>query len=241
MQDDLECTGKIRLGTLPQRVIDRLAQFDGNWLEFTPEENTLVVRHVQPIGCPAVSGIPCELVSLLELVPILERDAAPGGDLFIMGSNHDQLIRITVQQGEIRIQWAHPNYSRAIQTTLDQAMADFNPQSARINGWASFASAPSASGELQAFIDRFEGLYPEGDVRLEFEEGKLNMRLSTVNIGPQELIIKLQDLAHPVASLEAELDVSSFAPTSPDHLFRILIRQGQTEVQQASLWNDASS
>src|SRR3972149_577562 len=129
MQDDLECIGKIRLGALPPQISDRLALFNGNWLVFSPEDHAVVVRHVQPVGCPALSGIPCELLTLLEEVPVSLRDAAPGGELFVMGGNHDQLVRLSLVQGEVRIQWAHPDYSSATVTTLEEAMRDFNPQS----------------------------------------------------------------------------------------------------------------
>jgi len=64
----------------------------------------------------------------------------------------------------------------------------------------------------------------------------MEVQFHDVNVGPCELLAKLQELADPLASLEAELDISSFAPGSSDANFRILVRHGQTQALRPSLW-----
>ena len=57
-----------------------------------------------------------------------------------------------------------------------------------------------------------------------------------MNIGPKELIVKLEELAESHESLQAELDVSSFEPDSTQGGFRIQIRDGQVSAMRPSLW-----
>ena len=45
-----------------QPLSERLAQFAGNWLQYAPGENAVVVRQPQPAGCPAFPSpafMPC--------------------------------------------------------------------------------------------------------------------------------------------------------------------------------------
>jgi hypothetical protein len=118
-------------------------------------------------------------------------------------------------------------------------MEDFNPRSGRVNGHARFAGNPSAAQSLESFIDRFEGLYPEGDLAVDVETPICSVRLSDVNVGPQELVAKLLEISDPADSLEADLDVSSFAHRAIDRRFRIVIRKGQVQVLKPSLWREA--
>jgi hypothetical protein len=239
MQADLECQGKVALGRLPEEVAKQLSRFSGNWLEFDTCENAIVVRHVQPTGCPAMSGIPCELIAILDLLPVSVRDAVPGGDLYIIGRETDQLVRLRVARGEMRIQWIHPDYSASDTITFDEAMEDFNPRTGRINGVARFGGSSSTAMALETFIDQFEGLYPEGDISITEEGPICRARFSDVNMGPQELVGKLQEITDPADSLEADLDVSSFAHRAIDRRFRIVIRKGQVQVLKPSLWREA--
>jgi len=239
MQSDLECQGKIALGRLPEEAVKRLSRFAGNWLEFDPSDSAVVVRHVQPTGCPAMSGIPCELITLLDYLPAEVRDTVPGGELFIVGRETEQLVRLRVERGEVRIQWAHPDYSTAVTITLPQAMQDFNPRTGRVNGQARFSGPPSSASLLESFIDRFEGLYPEGDLTIHREGPSCSVRFQDVNVGPQELIGRLKEIADPADSLEADLDVSSFAHRAIDRRFRIVLRKGQIQVLKPSLWRES--
>ena len=160
MQADLECQGKVVLGRLPEELAKRLSRFSGNWLEFDALENAIVVRHVQPTGCPALSGIPCELISILDLLPGGIRDAIPGGELFIISRETEQLVRLRVERGAVRIQWAHPDYSASQPIALQKAMEDFNPRSGRVNGHARFAGkCDLPAGERYPWLRRSAGFY----------------------------------------------------------------------------------
>jgi hypothetical protein len=235
MQGELECEGRVRFGNLPWDISERLAQFSGNWLEYAPEENAIIVRHVQPVGCPAVSAVPCELISIMDSIPLELRDSMPGGTLYVKDRS-GQLLRLLVTRGEVRIQWPHLDYSRSNSTDLETALASLNPREARIKGWARFAGSPERATELQAFVDQFEGLYPEGDMPSECEQDLVYLQFKDVNVGPRELIGKLVQMAHPPQSLQGELDVSSFAPGSLDRCFRVRIADGSVEVVRPSLW-----
>jgi hypothetical protein len=239
MQADLECQGNVALGPLPEETARRLARFAGNWLEFDPRENAIVVRHVQPTGCPAMSGIPCELITILDFLPGDARDAVPGGELFIIGHETAQLVRLRVERGEVRIQWAHPDYSAAVPIELRDALEGFNPRAGKVDGQASFSGSAAAAASLEAFIARFEGLYPEGDFTVGCAGPVCTAQFSEVNVGPQELLATLQKIASPGDSLEADLDISSFAHRAIDRRFRINIRQGRVQVLKPALWREA--
>lgn len=235
MQTEIECEGKIKCGSLPWEVSERLAQLSGNWLEFSPEEGAILVRHVQPVGCPPMSGVPCELISILDSIPSEHREKMPGGTLFVR-DKHGQVLRLLVKGGELLIQWPRLDYEHSSPEAPDEVMNGINPREARIRGWARFAGSPERARELTAFVDRFEGLYPEGDMPSECEQNSVSIRFQDVNVGPRELVSKLVALAEPPASLEAELDVSSFAPAAMDRSFRIKINKGAVEALRPSLW-----
>lgn len=235
MQLETECEGKIRCGSLPWEVSERLAQLSGNWLEFSPEEEAIVVRHVQPVGCPAMSGVPCELISILDTIPSDHREKLPGGTLYVRDKK-GQVLRLLVKGGELLIQWPHLDYEHSKPEAPDTVMDSINPHEARICGWARFAGSPERANELAAFVDRFEGLYPEGDMPSECEQNLVSVRFRDVNVGPRELVYKLETLAETRESLEAELDVSSFAPGALDRNFRIKIEKGRIHALRPSLW-----
>ncbi len=88
-------------------------------------------------------------------------------------------------------------------------------------------------------MDQFEGLYPEGDMPSECEQNTVYVRFNNVNVGARELLSKMKELADPPESLQAELDVSSFAPGSLDRNFRIQVRDGAAEALKPSLWQKA--
>ncbi len=235
MQLEIECEGKIKCGSLPWEVSERLAQLSGNWLEFSPEEEAIVVRHVQPVGCPAMSGVPCELISILDTIPSDHREKMPGGTLYVRDKK-GQVLRLLVRGGELLIQWPHLDYRHSQPEAPDILMDSINPREARVCGWARFAGSPERAKELAAFVDRFEGLYPEGDMPSECEQNLVSVHFRDVNVGPRELVYKLETLAETRDSLEAELDVSSFAPGALDRSFRIRIEKGRIHALRPSLW-----
>jgi len=235
MHSEIDCEGRIRCGSLPWEVSEHLAALSGNWLEFSPEEDAIVVRHVQPAGCPAMSGVPCELISILDSLPPEHRERMPGGTLFVRDKN-GQVLRVLVERGEMRIQWPCVDYLHSTDVPPESVFGEVNPSEARIQGWARFAGSRDRIGDLQAFVDRFEGLYPEGDMPSECEENMVFVRFRDVNVGPRELVAKLMELASEPSSLQAELDVSSFTPGALDRSFRIRIKDGSMQALRPALW-----
>ncbi len=236
MQGGLECEGKVRFGPLPWELSERLTQFSGNWLAYAPEENAIIVRHAQLEGCPALFAVPCELISLIDSIPSEQRDAMPGGTLLVR-DRQGRVVRLTVERGEVRIQWPHMDYTEPIPVPPESVMNSLNPGAARIRGWARFAGLPDRAAELRSFADRFGGLYPEGDLPSECEQNLVFVRFKDANMEPQELLAKLQELADPPGSLEADLEVRSLMRGSPDQDFWIRIHQGRVETLRPALWN----
>jgi len=235
MLGELECKGKIRLGQLTWEVSERLSQVAGNWLEYAPEENAIVVRHASPGGCPALAGVPCELIGLIDSIPQEQRDAIPGGVLYIK-DGAGQIVRLLVEHGEVRIQWPHLDYSQSESVSSERAMSDINPRTAKVKGWSRFAGAPENAEALQAFVDRYEGLYPEGDMPSECQSDMVYVEFKDVNVGPEELIAKMQELANPPESLQGELEIGSFVPGTVEHDFRLCIRDGKIQALRPALW-----
>lgn len=230
-----DCGGRIDVGPLPETVLERLLQFRGNWLEYDPDENAIVVRHVQPSPCPAISAVPCELIALMDGIPPPHRKAMPGGEFHVRDAE-GRILRLVIEQGDIRIQWPSPDYSRAVTVPAATLMDGLNPRAARVSGRARFRGAADSAARLQAFVDGFEGLYPEGNLQIGTEHGIIEVEFQDVNIGPCELLARLQEWSDPLESLGAELDIGSFADGSPDAGFRILICRGQVQALRPSLW-----
>lgn len=238
MSHDVDCEGKVRLGSLPRDVGQRLCCLDGDWLEFAPEESAVVVRHVQPGGCPALAAVPCELISLIDAIPPEQRENIPGGTLYVKDRS-GQILRVLVERGEVRIQWPREDYSHPTPVSPEAAMRAVNPREARLNGWLRFGGTEASLLRLRDFADRFEGLYPEGDLLACREGGIVVVKLVNVNVGPEELLAELRALADPADSLQAEIDVSSFAAGSMDRDFRLLIGAGQVRALLPSLWGES--
>lgn len=233
-----ECEGKIRLGPLPWETSERLAQFSGNWLLFEPAGNAVVVRQSQPAGCPALTGVACEMISLIYSIPAELRNAMPGGTIYVRDSLGD-LLRVVVEHGEIRVQWPQKEYAQPVYVPPDTVLNEVASKSARIRGWARFAGSCGRAGELRKFVEQFDGLYPEGELPSECEQNLVYVRFKEVNIGPKELIAKLRELAESEESLQAELEVTPIEAGRNDAGFRIHIRDGQISAMRPSLWKQA--
>jgi hypothetical protein len=146
------------------------------------------------------------------------------------------VVRLVVTQGEIHVQWPREDWSQAEPVDLDSILTGLDAASARISGQASLAAEPGAEDRLVELVGRFEGLYPEGDLRVEREKRTLRVRLSDVNVGPEQLLDNLRRLADPPESLEGELEVGSFLPHAQDHDFRLTLRRGTARAERPSLW-----
>jgi hypothetical protein len=214
-----------------------LSQIAGNWLEFDPEESAIAVRRALPGGCPALAGVPCELIGLIDSIPQKQRDSMPGGVLFIEDGK-GQIVRLVVEHGEVRIQWPHLDYSQGEPVSTESVLSAIDENTACINGWARFAGSSERSGELQTFADRFGGLYPEDDMPSECQSDMLYVEFKDANVGPEELLTEMQELAEPPESLQAELEVSSLVPGAVEHDFRLCIRNGRVQATRPSLWQN---
>lgn len=234
MHELKEYQGQIRLGSLPWEIAERLAQFRGNWLEFMPEANAISFRHVQPVGCPALTGIPCELITLIDSIPPEFRESMPGGELSLKDERNRKL-RLQVKQGELRIKWQQEPCFRTVAVSVENAAGVGVSSRAKVNGWARFAGTSSRSGELRDFVERFGGLYPEEDMPSECEQNIVYVRFRNASVEPGELVSKLRELADPLESLQAELEFESPGEDSADGCFRIQIADGGTEVTRPAL------
>jgi hypothetical protein len=234
MEDMTEYQGEIRLGSIPWEVAERLVQFRGNWLEFIPQANAIVFRRVQPMGCPALTGVPCELITMIDSIPPEFRDSMPGGELS-MKDQRDRMIRCVVRKGEIRIRWPQESCLQTVAVSFESAAQVVDPARARVTGWARFAGASARGGDLRAFVDRFGGLYPAEDMPSECEQNVVYVRFKDSCVAPGELIACLQDLADPLDSLQAELEVDPSGSHSHSRAFTIRILDGRMETAMPAL------
>ncbi len=238
MKGEQECEGSIKFGSLPWDINERLAQFVGNWLEFSSKENALVVRKAEPIGCPAISGVPCEIINMIDSLPAEHRKAMPGG-VFYVKDHGGQVMRVMVEKGEVRIQWPYQDYSKPVSVPPLSVMSSMDAKEARISGWARFAGPQAKTGEIQKLIERFSGIYPENDIPSESRQDLALLKFKSAAIAPADLVDQLRALAEPGESLQAELDVKSYSPHPEDRDFRIFIRNGKLETVRPSIWNQS--
>lgn len=234
---EFECIGWVRLGALSTASAQELARIGGEWLEYSPEEGAVVVRHVQPGGPPAPSAVPAELIAVLDALQPAEREAIPGGAI-VVRDRTGLLLRVAVEGGEIRIQWPREDWSHAVQVAVDEVLRAADPFSSRISGTAQLAAAPGAETRLASFVEGFEGLYPTGDFEATREGGTVCLTLREVNVGPAQLLTRLHELADPTDSLEADLEIGSFVHHDADLDFRLTVRAGVAKAVRPALWRD---
>jgi hypothetical protein len=232
---ELECRGRVRLGEIGEASRRRLAAFGGEWLEYSPAEAALVVRHVQPGGAPALAAVPAELIAMLDLLTDEEREAVAGGSLLVRERSR-LVLRLRVEGGEIRIQWPHEDWAKARAVDLESVFREVDPVTARLTGSARLQARAGAELDLAATVDSFEGLYPEGDLRVTRDGPWLEVELLGVNVGPEELVRALRALAEPLDSLEADLEIGSFAPQAFERDFRVALRGPEARALRPSLW-----
>ncbi len=236
MKGEQECEGTIKFGNLPWEVSERLAQFTGNWLEFSVPESALVVRKAEPIGCPAISGVPCEIINLIDSLAPDQRKAMPGG-VFYVKDNGGQVMRVLVEKGEVRIQWPYQDYSKPVPVPPLSVMNSMDGKEARVTGWARFSADSKNVAEIEALVSRFGGLYPENDLPSEGQQRIAFVKFRSACVAPADLVDELRKLADPPESLQAELDIKSYTPHHEDRDFRIYIRNGKLETVRPSIWS----
>lgn len=236
---ELDCVGEVKLGPVGPATAERLAPLGGEWLEYSPEDQALVVCHVQPGGKPTLSALPAELIAFLDVLTPAEREAMPGGTLLVRDRT-GVVVRLVAGQGEIHIQWPREDWSHVAQVDLDAMLADADPFTARISGRVRLSAPQGSRDRLEEFVGGFEGLYPEGDLQAERQGDALEIELRDVNVGPEQLLETLRKLADPVGSLGGELEVGSFVEHAMDRDFRILLENGVARAVRPSLWPDDS-
>jgi hypothetical protein len=243
---DAGCYGRVVLGQLPDAAKQRLGALPGEWLEFDPVTGTIVVRHIQPSAGPSLPTIAGELVRMLSEIPEAAQDRIPGGDLFVHTEGAAQLVRLRVEAGgALKIEWAHPDYAKSKRQLYAGARLEMvEPRVQRLNGGVTFETADPAraAGELESAADSYEGLYPEGDLRVKVDRstGRVVMEVRDLNMDVLLLVERLQRLAAP-GTLTGDIEVSSFAAIVPEQHLRFVFDDGRTWVQRPVLWEDAGT
>jgi len=232
---ELECRGKIRLAGIAAETQRRLAAFHGEWLEYSAEENAIVVRHVQPGGSPALAAVPAELIAMLDLLPGAARETSPGGTL-VVRDRAVLALRLQVENGEIRIQWPHEDWAHAQPVGLDEMFRHVEGVSARLSGVVELNAPEGTEERISRFLEGFEGLYPEGEADVRRFGERLRLEMRGFNVGPEELVALLREVATPPSSLAAELEVGSFAAQAFEKDFRLEIRAGEARALRPALW-----
>jgi len=241
---DQGCFGRVELGAIPDELAERLTSIPGEWLEYDPPIGAIVVRHVEPTTARHLPAIARELVRIFSEIPGEYHADIPGGDLFVhTEEEHGQLVRLRVEPGgTIHIQWAHPNFKRALRRPyLGGTEISIDPEIQRLNGTVSFkAEDPDeAARQVQELADTFEGLYPEGDCSPRvMEGGTVELKMKEVNLDAALLVDLLQRLALP-RTLSGRFEVASFGLVMPEKQLRFLFEDGKTWVQHPLLWADA--
>jgi hypothetical protein len=146
------------------------------------------------------------------------------------------LLRLVVAFGEIRIQWPHEDWEHAEPVGLAGVFLGVDPVAARLSGVLRLEAGPGAERRLVAEVESFEGLYPEGDLRIERDGRELRIELRDVNVGPESLLDRLAELADPLESLEGSLEVGSFAAHALERDFRIRFDRGRPSALRPALW-----
>jgi len=108
--------------------------------------------------------------------------------------------------------------------------------SAKVSGKVEFAAPPPSEKRLEAFVDGFEGLYPEGELDLSREGDTVRAEFCNVNVGPEQLLRRLRELAMPADSLRGELAVSVFGRDAVDRHFRLELRGNEVRASRPALW-----
>jgi hypothetical protein len=240
MRTHLGCTGRVELGKLSHETQARLDKIPATWLDFSPDSNCLVVRHVQPDDLPAMREITGELFDYLTAIPDTERKQVPGGALYYLDEQSGQSVRIKIWEGAfVTVSWAQPDYSRAKWEPFKEGSTPivFDAYQ-RLNGTVRFQAHPGAGDELRAVIERFAGLYPQGEFEVLQIGPKLDVRFLDVNASVLELIKTLLKITDTASTLEGEIDVSSFRSGDVEDYCRFIMRGGDIWIARPALWAD---
>lgn len=238
------CHGSVRVGSLPDEVVARLAALPGEWLEFDAPVGAIVVRHIQPTAAPTLPTIAAELVRMLVEIPVTLHGQIEGGDFHVHTEDSPHLVRIRVEpRGSLRIDWAHPDYAASRKRPYDDNAIPIDGVYCRLNGTVTLTAgdATTAARELQRAADTYEGLYPEGDFQAKpAGGGAVEVGMRDVNLDPRVLVARLQRLAVG-ASLRGTIEIRSFDDRHPDHRVRVVFQDGSAWVQEPYFFPDAAA
>jgi hypothetical protein len=238
-QAEFDCEGRIAVGPLSSGTAARLGVLGGEWLEYSPEEAAIVVRHVEPGGSPAPAAVAAELIALLDALSPRERGASTGGVLAVRDrGSRALLLRLQVSGGAIVVEWPQEDWTHAVPVEAQEVFRAIPAVSARVSGKVEFAAPPPSEKRLEAFVDGFEGLYPEGDLDLSRDGDKVCAEFSNVNVGPEQLLRRLRELAMPADSLQGELAISAFGRDAADRHFRLVLRGSEVQASRPALWRN---
>jgi hypothetical protein len=241
MRTHLGCVGRVSLGDLSEETRKALETVEATWLEFAGNPPSLVVRHVQPSDTPILPNVGGELLDFLGRLTEDERAAAPGGALYCLDEESGQYIRLRASSGgALNISWARPDYSRGRwQSYGGEHVPVVFEAYQRLNGKVKFSGAPDAVEKIRAAAERTTGLYPEGELETRVEGSQVEISLRDVNSSVLELFVALREAANPAASLEGEIDVSSFRPGDLEDYCRFVMKDGEVWLVRPSLWSEA--
>jgi hypothetical protein len=239
VQVEFDCEGRIAVGPLSSATAARLAALGGEWLEYSPEEAAIVVRHVEPGGSPAPAAVAAELIALLDALAPRERASGGGGALAVRDrGSRALLLRLQVSGGSIGVEWPQEDWTHAVPVATQEVFGAIPAVSARVSGRVEFAAPPPSEKRLEAFVDGFEGLYPEGELDLTRDGDTVRAEFCNVNVGPEQLLRRLRELAMPADSLRGELAISAFGRDAVDRHFRLVLRGGEVEASRPALWRN---
>ncbi|MBZ5563248.1 MAG: hypothetical protein LAP13_12620 [Acidobacteriia bacterium] len=239
MRTHLGCTGSVELGTLSEETQHRLEQLDASWLEFAPESQSLVVRHVQPDDVPVLREIAGELLEFLSVIAEAERVKIPGGAIYSQDEVSGQYVRLKVWAGGfLTVAWARPDYEHATLIAYHGQTVPvvFEPYQ-RLNGVVRFENSAVAAEVVRATLERSEGLYAQGEYAINVSMKGVEITLRDVNASVLPLVRTLRDVAVP-GSLQGEIDVSSFRAGDLEDYCRFVFRNGEAWLVRPSLWSD---
>jgi len=241
MRTHLGCTGSVSLGQLGEEAEKSLERVEAIWLDFSPAPPRLVVQHVQPDDVPALREIAGELLEFLSAIPEEERGRIPGGAFYYLDEEKGQYTRLKVAGGGlVSVAWARPDYERATwEPYRGQVVPLVFEAYQRLNGKVSLRARREAAEEIQAVVERFAGLGPQGEVQARGDPSGLEFIFHDVNSSALPLLKALRGVAEPPSSLEGEIDVSSFRPGDVEDYARFVLRAGEVWIVRPSLWGDA--
>ncbi len=240
MRTQLGCTGSVELGDLSPATQADLKSIHALWLDFIPDPPQLTVLHVQPDDVPALREIAGELLEFLAVIPDQERARIPGGALYYLDEASGQYTRLKVSQGGlVSVAWAHPDYARGTwERYRDQAAPLVFDAYQRLNGRVRLRARPELAEEISKVVERFAGLGSQGEVEARKSDGELEFVFRDVNSSVLPLVKALRDAAQPSASLEGEIEISSFRPGDVEDYARFVFRAGDAWLVRPALWSD---